>query len=126
MKAKDYVIEERDREMDRLNEIQENINTRFADFKKAYDLIEEARNCISDYVEDEYEKILDKKDINDIDNDLYNLLELIDSQLNGLKSDEDDIIEEQSNLHYGHYGSHSEDSQNYMSQWEFIPREKYE
>lgn len=123
MKAKDYEIEERDREVDRLNEIQENINTRFADFKKAYDLIEEARNCISDYVEDEYEKILDKKDINDIDNDLYNLLELIDSQLTMLKSDEDDIIEEQSNLHYGSY---SQDDQNYISQWEFIPREKYE
>ena len=47
----------------------------------------------------------------------------IDSQLDYLKSEEDDVIEEQDNLHYGSY---SQDDQNYISQWEFIPREKYE
>lgn len=99
----------------RLERKKDEINIEFDDFKKAYELIEQARNCIQDYVEE--------RDVEYIDEDLYNALELIDSQLNGLKSDEDDIIEEQSNLHYGSY---SQDDQNYISQWEFIPREKYE
>lgn len=99
----------------RLERKKDEINIEFDDFKKAYELIEQARNCIQDYVEE--------RDVEYIDEDLYNALELIDSQLNSLKSDEDDIIEEQSNLHYGSY---SQDDQNYISQWEFIPREKYE
>lgn len=99
----------------RLERKRDEINIEFDDFKKAYELIEQARNCIQDYVEE--------RDVEYIDEDLYNALELIDSQLNSLKSDEDDIIEEQSNLHYGSY---SQDDQNYISQWEFIPREKYE
>lgn len=99
----------------RLERKKDEINIEFDDFKKAYELIEQARNCIQDYVEE--------RDVEYIDEDLYNALELIDSQLNGLKSDEDDIIEEQSNLHYGSY---TQDDQNYISQWEFIPREKYE
>ena len=99
----------------RLERKKDEINIEFEDFKKAYELIEQARNCIQDYVEE--------RDVEYIDEDLYNALELIDSQLNSLKSDEDDIIEEQSNLHYGSY---SQDDQNYISQWEFIPREKYE
>lgn len=99
----------------RLERKKDEINIEFDDFKKAYELIEQARNCIQDYVEE--------RDVEYIDEDLYNALELIDSQLNSLKSDEDDIIEEQSNLHYGSY---SQDGQNYISQWEFIPREKYE
>ena len=99
----------------RLERKKDEINIEFDDFKKAYELIEQARNCIQDYIEE--------RDVEYIDEDLYNALELIDSQLNSLKSDEDDIIEEQSNLHYGSY---SQDDQNYISQWEFIPREKYE
>lgn len=99
----------------RLERKKDEINIEFDDFKKAYELIEQARNCIQDYVEE--------RDVEYIDEDLYNALELIDSQLNSLKSDEDDIIEEQSNLHYGSY---SQDDQNFISQWEFLPREKYE
>lgn len=99
----------------RLERKKDEINIEFDDFKKAYELIEQARNCIQDY--------LDEKDVEYIDEDLFNALQNIDSQLNSLKSDEDDIIEEQNNLHYGSY---SQDDQNYISQWEFIPREKYE
>ena len=99
----------------RLERKKDEINIEFDDFKKAYDLVEQARNCIQDY--------LDEKDVEYIDEDLFNALQNIDSQLNSLKSDEDDIIEEQSNLHYGSY---SQDDQNFISQWEFIPREKYE
>ena len=98
----------------RLERKKDNINIEFDDFLKAKELIEQARNCIQDYLEED--------DVDYIDDDLYNALQNIDSQLKMLKWEEDDLIEEQEKLHYGSY---SEDEQ-HMSQWEFIPREKYE
>ena len=98
----------------RLERKKDEINIEFDDFLKAKELIEQARNCIQDYTNED--------DVGQIDSLIYDTLENIDSQLKMLKWEEDDLIEEQEKLHYGSY---SQDEQ-HMSQWEFIPREKYE
>ena len=107
----------------RLERKRDEINIEFDNFKKALELIEQARNCISEYLEKDLDNIVDYREVEYIDEDLFNAMQNIDSQLDYLKSEEDDVIEEQDNLHYGSY---SQDDQNYISQWEFIPREKYE
>lgn len=107
----------------RLERKRDKINIEFDNFKKALELIEQARNCISEYLEKDSDNIVDYREVEYIDEDLANALDNIDSQLEMLKSEEDDVIEEQDNLHYGSY---TQDDENYISQWEFIPREKYE
>jgi excinuclease UvrABC nuclease subunit len=97
-------------ELIKLDEKHDEINIQFDNIKQAIEFVEKARKNIEDYLETETE-------LDEADDWLFNALTNLKSQLNILKWEEDDIIEQEENLS----GSHTEDSQ-YMSQWEFIDK----
>lgn len=99
-------------EIEKLEDEKDFINEEFDNVKEALELIEKAMNDLEEYIDDE-------ENVNFAHDYLFSARVELRSQLELLKSREDEIIEEEEMLE----GSYTEDDL-HMSQWEFIPHEK--